>query len=273
MPPAAPAPALHGPALSWPALLLAAAAWGVWGGGAWLGVTGRAPAAVAVGVGALGAYLAFTPLHEAAHRAVAPRRRALNDWLGRLCAPLLLAPFAVFRHEHLQHHRHTNSPAQDPDAWSGRGPALLLPLRWATQDLHYYWRFPRALPLLTRGERAETAAAMALMLGAAGALLALGQGRALLLAWVLPARLAILVLAFAFDYLPHRPHRVTAAEDRYRATRVVDSPLLGVLLLSQNYHLVHHLYPAVPFHRYGRVWRAQEAQLRARGAKVTRLPL
>ncbi len=90
---------------------------------------------------------------------------------------------------------------------------------------------------------------------------------------VLPARLAILLLAFSFDDLPHRPHRVTAAEDRFRATRLVDSRVLEVLLVAQNYHLIHHLYPAVPFYRYRQVWVAQQDVLRERGASITRLPL
>lgn len=95
----------------------------------------------------------------------------------------------------------------------------------------------------------------------------------LLLTWVLPARLAIFLLAFSFDYLPHRPHRVTAAENRFLATRIVDSRVLEVVLLAQNYHLIHHLYPAVPFYRYRQVWTAEEHVLREKGAPITRLPL
>jgi ring-1,2-phenylacetyl-CoA epoxidase subunit PaaE len=34
--------------------------------------------------------------------------------------------------------------------------------------------------------------------------------------------------------------------------------LLTPLALYQNYHLVHHLHPAVPFYRYIAVWRRNE---------------
>jgi ring-1,2-phenylacetyl-CoA epoxidase subunit PaaE len=34
--------------------------------------------------------------------------------------------------------------------------------------------------------------------------------------------------------------------------------LLNPLLLYQNYHLVHHLHPIIPFYRYVRVWRRNE---------------
>jgi fatty acid desaturase len=33
--------------------------------------------------------------------------------------------------------------------------------------------------------------------------------------------------------------------------------LLTPLLTYQNYHLVHHLYPTVPFYRYRRLWESR----------------
>jgi fatty acid desaturase len=33
--------------------------------------------------------------------------------------------------------------------------------------------------------------------------------------------------------------------------------LLTPVLLCQNYHLVHHLYPTVPFYRLLKVWNAK----------------
>ncbi len=261
------------PTIAWPTLLLAVLALAVWATGGALAVSGTVYPALGVLVAALGGYLAFTPLHEATHRAVAPKRRALNDWVGRVCALVLVAPFVAFRHEHLAHHRHTNEPGLDPDHWSGRGPAWLRPLRWATQDLHYYARVVRLWRQIPVAERRETVVSVALIAAAAGGVWAIAGGEVLLLGWIVPARLAIFLLAFSFDYLPHRPHRVTAAENRYLATRIVDSRVLEVVLLAQNYHLIHHLYPAVPFYRYRQVWAAEEHVLREKGAPITRLPL
>jgi fatty acid desaturase len=34
--------------------------------------------------------------------------------------------------------------------------------------------------------------------------------------------------------------------------------LLTPVLLYQNYHLVHHLYPTVPFYRLLKVWNAKK---------------
>ena len=76
----------------------------------------------------------------------------------------------------------------------------------------------------------------------------------------MPARLATLWLGFAFDYLPHNGLNLTASEDRFKATRnrIGLERLLSPLLLYQNYHLVHHLHPVVPFHRYLAVWLRNE---------------
>ena len=89
---------------------------------------------------------------------------------------------------------------------------------------------------------------------------------ALVAGWFLPARLALCALACTFNWLPHAPHEVTVDVDRYRATVVRSGALWTFLLLGQNHHLVHHLFPAVPFHRLASVWRARRAELVAHGA-------
>jgi len=49
--------------------------------------------------------------------------------------------------------------------------------------------------------------------------------------WIVPALLAVGLLGFAFDYLPHRPQDST---QRYLDTRVYPSAVLNVVLLGQN---------------------------------------
>ena len=54
-------------------------------------------------------------------------------------------------------------------------------------------------------------------------------------------------LGLFFDYLPHRPFKETS---RWKNARVYPSWLLNILLLGQNYHLIHHLWPSVPWYNY-----------------------
>ena len=47
--------------------------------------------------------------------------------------------------------------------------------------------------------------------------------------------------------------------------------LLSILLLNQNYHNVHHLWPSQPWYRYSKVWFAHNRELLQKGVRV--LPL
>jgi beta-carotene hydroxylase len=253
---------LRGPAVAWPTLAVFAGSMFMWSLGIVLGVTGAAHTAVAVLLITLGAYAAFTPLHEAAHRAVT-RKRWVNEVVGRIATLPFAGPFVVVRHFHLEHHKHTNESDRDPDHWSGRGPSWMLPLRWVTQDLHYYVLYARLLGSRPRRERIEAMATVAGLAGLVALLVATGHGREVLLYGLLPTRLAVGLLALAFDWLPHRPHDVPAKIDRFRATSAAPGRLLFLLSFGQSLHLVHHLFPAVPFYRYGRVWRAGLCSRRA----------
>ncbi len=216
----------------------------------------------------LSLFAIFTPLHDGVHQSVS-KIRWLNELVGRLSGIFLFAAFETFRWVHLEHHKHTNEPGADPDLWSGRGPWWALPFRWATQDLHYIVLEHRAGRTL--GQRLPLFVTYGGIFVAIAVLTAMGYGRILLFAWILPARVAITLLAFAFDYLPHRPHAVLQRDNRYLATSVMPSRALGVVLLYQNYHLIHHLYPAVPFYRYERVWEGKREFFEQQGVRIERL--
>jgi beta-carotene hydroxylase len=90
-------------------------------------------------INSIASYMAFTVAHDATHSAVSSNRK-INDWAGR-SAILLLEPgpfFPVFRFIHMQHHRFTNDPVKDPDAYTGSGPAWLFPFKWLTLDVVYF---------------------------------------------------------------------------------------------------------------------------------------
>jgi beta-carotene hydroxylase len=85
-----------------------------------------------------------------------------------------------------------------------------------------------------------------------------------------PAWLASGLLALVFDWLPHHPH---AVQGRFVDTRVFPSLGLEMLMLGQNLHLVHHLWPSVPFYRYGAVFAACRDALAEKAADAGREPV
>ncbi len=220
------------------------------------------------------AYLAFTVMHEAVHGNIHGETRALrgpSEALGWLAGITLFAPYSAFRVLHLRHHSFTNHPEKDPDFWVKGTSALSILARCASIVPHYLWGFlvgPTSRTEQARAERGVTVLAFVAMLALALASIPLGYLDLVLALWLGPALVASALLALAFDWLPHAPH---VERRRFKDTRVILGPGLTALLLSQNLHLVHHLYPRVPFYRYRDVFDATRPELEAEGAEIVEL--
>ncbi len=259
------ASALSAVPMAWPTVALAIASPSAWIGAVVLGATGLLPLWVAGALATLAAFVTFTPLHDATHQAIS-KTKWVNELLGRVASIPLLSPFPAFRLVHLLHHKHTNDPATDPDYWSGSGPRWLLPLKWATQDVHYYKFYAQNAHRRPVRERIELVGSVLVVVSVCTVLAVSGYWLQVLALVIVPKIIAIMLLAFAFDYLPHHPHNVLQKTDRYRATTIIDHRWLTPLMLYQNYHLVHHLYPGVPFYRYGKAFVERYDVLKKGGA-------
>lgn len=234
-------------------------------------VNGWAPAWAVIAVSAAVSYVMFTVVHESIHRSISSVSW-VNALLGRLAwlfvSPAFSLPSFAFIHQ--RHHRYTNDPAMDPDAFATPASGWQLPFRWAFADMFYaiyYLRHWRSRPAreLAR-EVAETAAMFSLCAAALAAAGVSGDLWTVAVVAVVPQRLAMFILAWSFDWLPHHGLRATPASDRYRTARIRVGMewLLTPLLLSQNYHAVHHLRPEVPWYRYLPEWR-RDAETYLRG--------
>jgi fatty acid desaturase len=257
-----PDPAEPVPSLAIPTFLLLLAGIGLWVGSSALYLADVLPWWAAVPLNAIASYLLFTVSHDAAHHSVSSNG-ALNKWIGRLATPFFApqAGFQTWRFIHMQHHRFTNhDDGSDPDAYTMRGPAWQRPFRWATVDVYYMVFYLPKLASRPRAEKVELVSQWAIVGAIAIAAAATGHIVDFLVLLVLPCRVAIVYLAWAFDYLPHHGLHLKPTEDKLKATRnrVGSERLLSPVLLYQNYHLVHHLHPLVPFYRYIAVWRRNE---------------
>ena len=58
------------------------------------------------------------------------------------------------------------------------------------------------------------------------------------------------------------------AARRLELTRARMTQIANLLLLGQNYHLIHHLWTTIPWYRYQDVYRELEPELRARGCPI-----
>jgi ring-1,2-phenylacetyl-CoA epoxidase subunit PaaE len=257
-----PDPADRVPLIAWPTIALLLAAAGLAAASTLLGLDGTLPAPVSVLLNAIASYLFFTVAHDAAHSS-ASSNRTLNLWIGRVSTPFITpsASFGVWRFIHMQHHRFTNhEDGSDPDHYTMEGPAWQRPLRWVTVDFNYLAFYARRFGGRPLSEKVESIVQSVVVLALMALVIARGSFVDLLFYVLIPQRLALLWLAFAFDYLPHHGLHLRPEQDRLKTTRnrIGSEPWLSPLLLYQNYHLVHHLHPVVPFYRYIRVWRRNE---------------
>lgn len=262
----------HSGFIAWPTLVLTAAIWlgvpMVWTAA----LSGWIPMALGSVLTTVAIYAAFTPMHEAAHGNIGGRKalETIDTLVGWGCSLLFLAPFPTFKAVHLRHHGTVNRPNRDPDLWVAGSNPLSIALRCFTLIPHYYVLFlgpmAKESPQL-RQARNVAVATLGGIVAALGTVVALGHGMSLLILWILPAWVASGFLAFAFDWLPHRPHTSTG---RFDNARIIEGRGLKFLLLWQNYHLIHHLWPKVPFYRYDRVFEAERDQLIAKGSPLDR---
>ena len=237
----------------------------------WSVLTDRMPLWVGGILATVLAYLAFTVAHEAAHGNIHGEHSRLwlvDEILGWTSAAILTAPYPAFRVLHLRHHSHTNDPAKDPDHFVASPNPLAVLARCAVILPYYYGFFFLGDASRTRSGRQ---ARIPVLVGLAGliaimaGLTAAGLGRYVLGLWVIPSVVATGLLALVLDWMPHHPH---STQGRYRDTRVILGPGLFLLTMGHNYHLIHHLYPRIPFYAYGRCFDELRDELEGRGAVI-----
>ena len=216
------------------------------------------------------AYASFTVVHDAGHGSIFPldspykRLESVMGWAASV--PLLLTSFRFFQKIHDRHHAHTNCPDRDPDHIVSNKTWLHLLLSIYYIPLQYYVKMLtvyRDDPVF-RSTWVSTAVYMVLVYGSLALLAFNGFALEVLCFAILPMLFALFLLVFFFDYVPHYPHR---SQQRYHNTRNYPGRWLNWLLLGQNYHLIHHLYPRVPWYKYQDAYWRMAPQLESLGVE------
>ena len=83
------------PAVAWPTVALFFSAIALFAGSTALAISDTLPVPVAVLINAFASYMFFTVLHDACHRTTS-RQDWVNNWLGRLSAPMVAPPFVSY---------------------------------------------------------------------------------------------------------------------------------------------------------------------------------
>jgi len=247
----------------------------LWAAAAWLILAAphgllRLPGYVA---GAVAIHALGVLLHEGIHGNLT-RSRKLDRWLGFVLGiPTLFIGFSAYRVTHLAHHRF-NRTAEDPDEFSNLTRNRRL-LSWA----FYVWMVPGSLlyflfhvpaTALVRGTSRERVAviteyALLAVLYAIFFSWAWQRGwlGTLLHAWILPVIGAVIWANFR----AWAEHMLTLPGHPLTQTRTITSNrLVSFLFLNVNYHLEHHLFPAVPWYNLPKLHLLLRHEYEAAGA-------
>ena len=270
------------PEIAWPTILLAAllpiAHWSIIG----LALAGGIGLWTAMPILGITAYMHYTIVHEAIHRNMVRRNRGfdqVNATLGWIGSLTLGCTWPQLERTHIAHHAHTNTD-RDPDIflrgsyarllglWVASIVANLIPVpvvKWAFDKAGWNTGYLDIRPIMSEREWQFHLIAHTAMCAFVWGMIALGHGASVIALYVLPASIGRILLGTFQQWLPHAPFLDASRYGQARITKVPGGPLW---YMGHDVHLVHHLWPSVPFYNYGRFYRRIEPALIRKGIRI-----
>ena len=234
----------------------------IWIASGWLGVIAMGTPgaagwlervlAIAAGAAALNAFYLLS--HEGHHSLLFRDGIANHVANILLCVPLLHSPSA-YRVLHELHHRFLGGPG-DPDEYRNYtdSPRVRWTLQWVRLTIGTLVYMP-LIPVVA-WRRADTATRRRIAVEYAGmaivwvAIFATVPLSVLLQVWLIPG----VVVGYISAVRALAQHALTDHADPLLASRSVRSNrAVSFLLLNENYHLEHHLFPEVPSYHLPRL--------------------
>jgi fatty acid desaturase len=261
----------HTPDFAWPTIVLFGGLFAIFVASTWLSLAGVIPwlAGAIINTGFI--YALYTVVHEAVHSNISSRSKSLR-WVDFVIGVTACIPLWLFYHhhkrQHMAHHAHTNDEA-DPDIYARGSFAGWIFIRLPKALVNYFNPFRlldecRAFNLPEREIRITllTFAAYVLVVVA---LVAASFWKEVLVLWFIPWWIGQTLMLSLFTWTPHHDHHETG---RYRNTRISLFPGGNLLLLGQNYHLIHHMIPSIPYYRYERTFKEMRPVLEQNAVRI-----
>ncbi|HVT81773.1 MAG TPA: fatty acid desaturase, partial [Phycisphaerae bacterium] len=235
----------------------------LWGAGAAMTLaSGTLPEALArrvvwcagIGVSAVALNAFVLLLHEGMHGLLFLNRHA-NRWISAGLGACVLIGYSAYKVMHLRHHRYLGD-ARDPDDYDNyfRSPRMVWGMHFVRLTVGSYL-YILMIPALAcrhgrRRERGRVAVEYVLLAGLWGAAFFLVPLHLLAQVWLLP----LVLVAAMTGIRGFTQHGIADAHDPFLASRSIHPPRwMAFLLLHENLHLEHHLFPEVPSYHLGQV--------------------
>ena len=261
----------HTPDFGGQTILLEVGLFAIFIGATWLTMAGVIPMWLGALANTIFIYSLYTVVHEALHSNISSRTKSLR-WVDTVAGVIACVPLWLHYHQHkrqhMQHHAHTNE-ATDPDIYAKgsflawvflRAPAALLGYFNPVQQYRDCKRFQ-----CTRRDYVYTSLSFSAYAAIVIGLIAAGYGREVLFLWFVPWWIGQTVMLTFFTWTPHHDHSEIG---RYRNTRISLFPGANFLLQGQNYHLIHHMIPSIPYYRYKSTFDEMRSILVQKGVRI-----
>jgi beta-carotene hydroxylase len=207
-------------------------------------------------------YAAFTVLHEASHRNISRRFPRLEYLMGVMSGLLFHGAYEQFISIHLKHHAKVNLKGQDPDLHA-TGPITLGKLLQWGATLPVYMQHYFKFGLFRREKFWGIVLPYAFIVCLYSLAWYFDSVSPLLIFWLLPSFLGVMLTVYVFDHLPHHPH---SDPGKFTNARFYPHPVLDWVFFMHSHHLIHHLWPSIPWYRYREAYLQRKGELMAAGA-------
>lgn len=238
-------------------------------------LSGKLPLWLGFPIATVNMMLVYLPTHEAQHGIIGrpgTRHHFLNEFLGHATTWMMVAPFEVLRQTHLEHHKHANDPALDPDhAIHAPGPwsAIWGSIRERQPSGKRAHAYEECLTRLGRTDLLLLLVAYQFsFIAILSALAWNGLALEAFFLWWLPLQIALTYVDFYLSWAPHHPAKATG---RYLDTRSFRSRVGNLGSMGMQFHIVHHLHPYIPLTRTPAAYWEMRPLLEARGCDIQAL--
>lgn len=208
-------------------------------------------------------YPIFVSMHECIHNSLIPNNKKINNILGSIFGFLLFIPFFEYSKIHIEHHKNANSK-NDPDyVEQGNKKHIFMyplkmnfvrtiaPIPFVTKIINkIISRDLKLLIYLWRKRKNQVKFYRICILLILSSLLIMGDSSPFLV-WYLSAAVSTFIGHFMFTWLPHGAlfERKTEKENKYKTSKIYKFKFSSFLMINQDKHLTHHLFPSVPVGR------------------------
>ena len=217
-------------------------------------------------VGTLATALMFNAfvllMHEGMH-GILVGRTSVNRWVSVALGATFFMSFTSYRVLHQHHHRYLGDRL-DPDDYANYvnnrvAVWLMQYMRLLFGTYVYLVAIPlSALRRSSRADRIYIVQEYALLAALYTAVVLWMPHDAFLALWLYP----LLITGYMTAVRGLSQHGVTDAQDPFLASRtILPGRLVALIMLNENYHLEHHLFPEIPSYHLPQVYRLIDPRL------------